>query len=142
MQDAPAPELLIFDWDGTLADSTPTIVEAYRAAFVSQGFPSPDETTIRYCIGLTVHESLRHFGPELSPQQVEELAQSYSREYRLRADRVELYPHTAALLQSLLDRGLLAERAERAVRGDLRGCGEKRQGDEGGKRTDHDWTRG
>ena len=40
--------LLVFDWDGTLSDSTTVIAEAIQSACRDLGEPVPDEATARY----------------------------------------------------------------------------------------------
>ena len=44
--------LLVFDWDGTLADSTAIIAGAIRQACADLGLPVPDDKAARFVIGL------------------------------------------------------------------------------------------
>ena len=43
---------LIFDWDGTLADSTAQIVQSMQHAAQAAGFPAPSDDAVRQVIGL------------------------------------------------------------------------------------------
>ena len=36
-----SPQLIIFDWDGTLADTTAPIIRTMQAAFQECGWPPP-----------------------------------------------------------------------------------------------------
>lgn len=52
-------DLIIFDFDGTLADSAPGICACMAAAFNSFGLPRPTMADVRPTIGLTLEESIR-----------------------------------------------------------------------------------
>ncbi|MCX8116234.1 MAG: HAD family hydrolase, partial [Burkholderiaceae bacterium] len=45
-------DLLVFDWDGTLADSTAVIVDAIRAAAHDCGVAVPSVERASYVIGM------------------------------------------------------------------------------------------
>ena len=54
--------LFIFDWDGTLCDSTATITRAMQAAAIDMGWePLPDKD-IHEIIGLGLPEALQQLG--------------------------------------------------------------------------------
>jgi phosphoglycolate phosphatase len=69
MLDNPARRfrLLVFDWDGTLADSTALIATAIQYACRDVGEPVPDDLRARYVIGLGLSDALRHVAPDLAP---------------------------------------------------------------------------
>ena len=68
-------ELLIFDWDGTLADSIGRIVEAMNAAAERAGeAPSCDEA-VKGIIGLALGEAIHTLYPHLTPVQLERFRQ-------------------------------------------------------------------
>ena len=52
-------DLIIFDFDGTLADSANGIVACMEAAFTSFDLPPPAPADVRSRIGLTLEESIR-----------------------------------------------------------------------------------
>src|SRR5450432_2083797 len=60
-------ELLVFDWDGTLADSTALIAGAIQQACRDMGLAVPDDTTARHVIGLGHRDSIEYVAPELEP---------------------------------------------------------------------------
>ena len=56
-------KLLIFDWDGTLADSIGRIVEAMHVASERSGFQLRDDFAVKGIIGLGLPEAIRTLYP-------------------------------------------------------------------------------
>ena len=56
--------LIVFDWDGTLIDSAGTIVECIQNAARDMGAEVPGREQASHVIGLGLHDSLRHPGPD------------------------------------------------------------------------------
>ena len=54
---------VVFDWDGTLADSTAIIAAAMQQACRDVGEPVPERVDARYVIGLGLADALRHVAP-------------------------------------------------------------------------------
>ncbi|CAH0650735.1 HAD family hydrolase [Pseudomonas juntendi] len=73
-----AYELLIFDWDGTLADSVGRIVESMNAAAVRAGEAQSSDDAIKGIIGLALDEAIHTLYPHLEPVQVESFRQHYA----------------------------------------------------------------
>lgn len=71
-------ELLIFDWDGTLADSIGRIVLAMNAAAERAGEAPSDERAIKGIIGLALGEAIATLYPHLDAVQVEVFRQHYA----------------------------------------------------------------
>ncbi len=99
--------LLVFDWDGTLADSTAIIADAIRAACGDVGAEVPDAAAARYVIGLGLADALRHVAPSLPHEQHAALAARYRHHYLARDGEIPLFDGAAALLQELDDAGYL-----------------------------------
>ena len=59
-------ELLIFDWDGTLADSIGRIVEAMQVAATLSDREVRDDFAIKGIIGLGLPEAIRTLYPDIS----------------------------------------------------------------------------
>ncbi|MDO8419792.1 MAG: HAD hydrolase-like protein, partial [Rubrivivax sp.] len=53
-------DLIVFDWDGTLFDSTSLIVQCIQAACRDLALAVPSEADAAYVIGLGLHDALRH----------------------------------------------------------------------------------
>lgn len=58
-------KLLVFDWDGTLADSTAMIVASMQAAFTNCAMQTPAESRIRQIIGLSLGEAIHRLAPDM-----------------------------------------------------------------------------
>ena len=98
-------DLLIFDWDGTLADSTGIIAHALQCACRDVGCAVPDEEAARYVIGLGLADALRHVAPELAPADYPRLSARYREHYLAREADIPLFPGTRALLGEFRERG-------------------------------------
>jgi phosphoglycolate phosphatase len=70
-------KLLIFDWDGTLADSAAQIVNAMQRAIDGLGLPPRSDESIRELIGLGLNEALTRLYPEMELTTVRALLDSY-----------------------------------------------------------------
>eukprot|EP01036_Dinobryon_divergens_P056971 gene56971-76071_t len=58
-------DLIAFDWDGTLFDSTALIVKCIQGACGDLGVAVPDDERAAYVIGLGLQEALQHAVPGL-----------------------------------------------------------------------------
>ncbi|TLP55016.1 MULTISPECIES: HAD family hydrolase [Pseudomonas] len=74
-------DLLIFDWDGTLADSVGRIVEAMNQAAERAGEASCSEEAIKGIIGLALDEAISVLYPHLAVAQVQAFRQHYAEIY-------------------------------------------------------------
>jgi len=77
----PDYKLLIFDWDGTLADSIGRIVESMRAAARLAELPVRDDFSIKGIIGLGLPEAIRTLYPDITANGMLELRQHYADHY-------------------------------------------------------------
>lgn len=99
--------LVIFDWDGTLIDSTARIVDCLVAAAQQTGAPLLSRDAYRGIIGLGLPEALRALYPDADDAALAELRRAYVANY-LDEQRAAspLYPGAEALLDALRRRGL------------------------------------
>lgn len=70
-------QLLIFDWDGTLADSAAQIVGAMQRAITGLKLPPRDDESIRELIGLGLNEGLQKLYPDLELGGLRKLLDDY-----------------------------------------------------------------
>jgi phosphoglycolate phosphatase len=70
-------DLVIFDFDGTLADSARGIAACMRAAFESFDLPLPSPSDVRARIGLTLEESIRQLTADRPGVDVVAVARRY-----------------------------------------------------------------
>nr|WP_232924564.1 HAD-IA family hydrolase [Pseudomonas cichorii] len=73
--------MLIFDWDGTLADSVGRIVQAMRTAAEQGGMEVRDDPAIKGIIGLGLPEAIRTLYPHITPSDLLEFRQRYADSY-------------------------------------------------------------
>jgi phosphoglycolate phosphatase len=92
-------DLLVFDWDGTLFDSTATIVHALQAAFADLGLPLPDDDAARHVIGLGLAEAMQTLRSGLTAEQYRLLVAAYRHHYLTQADAVTLFAGVADSLR-------------------------------------------
>ena len=57
--------LIIFDWDGTLADSTAVIKRALQRSAEDLGYPIPTDAQASFIIGMGLRPALEHAIPTL-----------------------------------------------------------------------------
>jgi phosphoglycolate phosphatase len=94
-------DLIVFDWDGTLIDSTPLIARCIQAACADVGTAVPGESDARYVIGLGLVEALQHVAPALPRERYRELAERYRHHYLAVEDEVLLFEGTLEMLAAL-----------------------------------------
>ena len=94
-------DLVVFDWDGTLFDSTALIVRCIQAACRDIGVPVPSEQQAAYVIGLGLHDALQHAVPGLPRERYPELGQRYRHHYFASQDTLVLFPGTLEMLHAL-----------------------------------------
>ena len=94
-------DLIVFDWDGTLFDSTMLIVRCIQNACRDIGVPVPSDEAAAYVIGLGLHDALQHAVPGLPPARYPELGQRYRHHYLASQDELVLFPGTLDMLQAL-----------------------------------------
>jgi len=97
-------DLIAFDWDGTLSDSTQLIVRSIQAACRDIGVPVPSDAAASYVIGLGLHDALAHAVPGLAPERIPELGQRYRHHYFASQDELSLFPGTVEMLAALRER--------------------------------------
>lgn len=74
---AATPTLLVFDCDGTLADSQHIITEAMQFAFVSAGLAAPERSSILRTVGLSLREAIAALIPDHGSVLRDELARIF-----------------------------------------------------------------
>ena len=98
-------DLIVFDWDGTLYDSTALIVRSIQEACRDLGAAVPTDTQAAYVIGLGLQDALRHCVPELAAEQYPALGLRYRHHYFERQHALSMFDGTLAMLQALKVRG-------------------------------------
>jgi phosphoglycolate phosphatase len=97
-------DLIAFDWDGTLFDSTALITRCIQDACRDLGVAVPSTTDAAYVIGLGLHDALKHAAPGLPRERYPELGQRYRHHYLAHQDDLVLFAGTLDMLQALRSR--------------------------------------
>ena len=93
--------LVVFDWDGTLADSTAIIAAALQAACRDIGAPVPLDADARYVIGLGLADALAHAVPDLPRDRYPDLVARYRHHYLARDPSIPLFVGVREMLAEL-----------------------------------------
>jgi phosphoglycolate phosphatase len=94
-------DLIVFDWDGTLFDSTALIVRCIQAACADVGVAVPSARDAAYVIGLGLTDALARAAPGLPVERYPELATRYRHHYFAEQHEVTLFDGTVELLHAL-----------------------------------------
>ena len=94
-------DLIVFDWDGTLFDSTRLIARCIQAACADLGAAVPSDRDASYVIGLGLVDALRHAAPDVPSERYGELAERYRHHYLARQDEIVLFDGTLEMLLAL-----------------------------------------
>lgn len=98
-------DLIAFDWDGTLFDSTRVIVQAIQGAVADIGHEPPSDEQASHVIGLGLTQALAHAAPSVPQDLWPALAERYRFHYGLHIDDINLFPGTEIMLAELKSRG-------------------------------------
>jgi phosphoglycolate phosphatase len=100
--------LVIFDWDGTLLDSTGQIVDAMRRGAGDLHWHLPEPEAVRSIIGLGLPEAIRTLFPGSSDDDVRALREAYARHFTDPAnDTSDFFDGGRELLSELHGAGFL-----------------------------------
>jgi phosphoglycolate phosphatase len=98
-------ELVIFDWDGTLMDSTRLIATCLQNACGDIGLPVPEFTDARFVIGLGLADTLRHVAPGVDEASARKLVERYRHHFLAREHESPLHEGAREMLEDLRGRG-------------------------------------
>ncbi len=98
-------DLIVFDWDGTLMDSTVTIVKCIQAAAKDLGLPVPDQKSASHVIGLSLQEAMQQAVPELDPEYYPRMVERYRYHYLSQDQELTLFEGVREMLQDLSRQG-------------------------------------
>ena len=94
-------DLICFDWDGTLFDSTALIVRAIQQAVADVGGQQPSRETAAYVIGMALAPALAHAAPDVPPEKHPLLAERYRQHYLTCQNDISLFDGVRPLLAEL-----------------------------------------
>jgi len=94
-------DLIAFDWDGTLFDSTVIIARSIQAAVRDVGGTVPSDQDAAFVIGLGLRTALAHAAPDVPESRHPELGERYRHHYMAEQHRISLFDGTLAMLTEL-----------------------------------------
>jgi phosphoglycolate phosphatase len=97
-------DLIAFDWDGTLFDSTAIIVRCIQAAVTDVGGTPPSDEAASYVIGLGLMQALAHAAPDVPVERYPMLGERYRHHYQSQQDDISLFRGVLPMLVALKER--------------------------------------
>lgn len=97
-------DLIVFDWDGTLFDSTAIITRCIQAACADLGVEVPSDKDASYVIGMGLSDALQHVSPHLARERYAELGNRYRHHYFAKEHEIVLFEGALAMLHALQER--------------------------------------
>ncbi len=98
-------DLIVFDWDGTLMDSTSAIIASMQAAARDLGVTPPDKKSASYVIGLGLQDALQAAMPDLDPKHYPKIVERYRYHYLSQDHQLTLFDGAQAMLEDLASQG-------------------------------------
>lgn len=102
-------KLIIFDFDGTLADTYELIIKTNQAAMEAMDYPVRDEEAIRATIGLPLEAGIRALYPDLPEEALPQWCATYRRIFDVYKTQYlpVLFPEVKETLEWLRDKGFV-----------------------------------
>lgn len=120
-------DLLVFDWDGTVMDSTAIIAASIQAACRDLDLTVPDDETARHVIGMGLSDALRHAVPLADESLYAPLAERYRDHFLAQDGAIPLFEGARDTLLELHQRGyqlaVATGKSNRGLQRALSSCG-------------------
>src|SRR5690606_16610297 len=94
-------DLIAFDWDGTLYDSTAVIARCIQLAVADIGGTVPTREQASYVIGMGLMQALAHAAPDVPPEQYPRLGERYRHHYLAHQNDLSLFEGVLPMLAEL-----------------------------------------
>lgn len=94
--------VIIFDWDGTLVDSTGRIVDSMQMAADTVGLPKLSNSDIKHIIGLGLPEAIKLLWPDIIDDQLQKMRSLYADNFSNHSHvPTDFYPQARRLFEEL-----------------------------------------
>ena len=100
-------KMIVFDWDGTVFDSTGLIADLIRLSCTEVWFTDPGEHAASYVIGMGLPQAFAMLVPQASHEQINQILERYRYHYLQQRNSVKLFKEVVPLLTSLRDLGVI-----------------------------------
>jgi phosphoglycolate phosphatase len=94
-------DLIVFDWDGTVMDSTAVIAGSIQAACRDLGLTVPDDETARHVIGLGLHQALCYAVPDMPEAMLPDLVARYRYHFLSQDQAIPLFDEARETIEEL-----------------------------------------
>ena len=94
-------DLICFDWDGTLFDSTAIIVRSIQQAVLDVGGARPTDQAAAYVIGMALMPALAHAAPDVPKEKYPLLGERYRHHYLATQHDISLFDGVLPMLADL-----------------------------------------
>lgn len=94
-------DLIVFDWDGTLFDSTALITQCIQRAVQDVGGTVPTDKAAAYVIGMGLMQALAHAAPDVPESKYPELGARYRHHYVAHQNDLSLFEGVLPMLTEL-----------------------------------------
>ena len=98
-------DLIVFDWDGTLMDSTATIVKCIQSAAKDLGLSVPSDAAAAHVIGLGLAEAMQTVMPDIDPALYPRMVERYRYHFLTKDHELVLFKGVPAMLEELSQLG-------------------------------------
>ena len=100
-------DLIVFDWDGTVMDSTAVIANSIQSACRDLDLDVPTDEVARHVIGLGLDQALRYAVPSAGESRHADLVARYRHHFFSQENAMPLFEGAEALMQELRAEGYL-----------------------------------
>src|SRR3970040_1653637 len=94
-------DLIVFDWDGTVMDSTALIAGSIQAACRDLDLPVRSDEAARHGIGLGLIQALRHAVPDAPESMYEPLVARYRHHFLAQNESIPLFDQARETIAEL-----------------------------------------
>ncbi len=98
-------DLIVFDWDGTVMDSTAIIAGSIQAASRDLGLTVPSDEAARHVIGLGLQQALRYAVPDAPEHMYDELVARYRHHFLSQDGNIPLFDQARETIEELYLQG-------------------------------------
>ncbi len=95
---------VIFDWDGTVMDSTACIAGAIQSACVDLALPVPSDEEASWVIGLSLDRALQRCAPTLPAERIPEFTERYRHHFFQRDQSLTMFEGVVPMFDDLKSR--------------------------------------
>ena len=94
-------DLIVFDWDGTLVDSTAHIAWSIQKAYGDAELPIPTQEDARHVIGLGLSDTFQYLSPSLTSEQHKIIVERYRHHFLTADEKIQTFEYVEEGLRFL-----------------------------------------